>query len=89
MSALREAEDLARTGPVWQDMPTADRIRSIYEQITEDVLEGRVDQPPLLERLRRSESMVLTLCCMLSDCGVSDEELTRLGDGLLGGEEQT
>jgi hypothetical protein len=50
---LREAEDIARIEmPAW---PTADRIRDIYEQITEDVLNGKTTQPPLLQRLREAE----------------------------------
>jgi len=45
MRWLREAEDIARIEmPAW---PTAaDRIRDIYEQLTDDVLNGRTDRPP-------------------------------------------
>jgi uncharacterized protein with PhoU and TrkA domain len=51
--ALRDAEDIARVEmPAW---PTADRIRDIYEQIGEDVLNGKTTKPPLLQRLREAE----------------------------------
>jgi hypothetical protein len=51
---LRDAEDIARIEmPAW---PTADRIRDIYEQISEDVLNGKTTKPPLLERLRNAEA---------------------------------
>jgi hypothetical protein len=50
---LRDAEDIARMEmPAW---PTADRIRDIYEQVSEDVLNGKTSKPPLLQRLRESE----------------------------------
>jgi hypothetical protein len=56
---LREAEDIARIEmPAW---PTADRIRDIYEQVGEDVLNGRTTVPPLLQRLRESEARVEAL----------------------------
>lgn len=49
---LREAEDIARIEmPGW---PTADRIRDIYEQVSEDVLNGRTSVPPLLQRYREA-----------------------------------
>lgn len=50
---LREAEDIARIE--MPASPTADRIRDIYEQITEDVLNGKTTRPPLLQRLREAE----------------------------------
>lgn len=51
---LREAEDIARIEmPAW---PTADRIRDIYEQVSEDVLNGKRNIPPLLQRLREAEA---------------------------------
>lgn len=51
---LREAEDIARVEmPAW---PTADRIRSIYEQVTEDVLNGRESVPPMRQRLTEAEA---------------------------------
>lgn len=40
MRHLRDAEDLARLDPNFSRLPTADRIRFIYEQITEDVYKG-------------------------------------------------
>jgi hypothetical protein len=50
---LRAAEDIARIEmPAW---PTADRIRDIYEQVSEDVLNGKTTKPPLLQRLRALE----------------------------------
>lgn len=46
---LRDAEDLSRMErPAW---PTADRIRSIHEQITFDVMNGRVNVPPVMQQL--------------------------------------
>jgi hypothetical protein len=46
---LRKAEDLARAElPKW---PTADRVRSIYEQITADLLEGTTSVAPIAQRL--------------------------------------
>jgi hypothetical protein len=51
---LREAEDIARTEmPAW---PTADRIRDIYEQVGEDVLNGKKTIPPLRQRLAEAEA---------------------------------
>lgn len=51
---LREVEDIARMGmPAW---PTADRIREIYEQISDDVLNGRSSVPPLKQRLSEAEN---------------------------------
>lgn len=58
---LRDAEDLTRLNPdLWPDSIAADRIRSIYEQITEDVLEGSTRRPPLLERLKTTEDSLMT-----------------------------
>jgi hypothetical protein len=39
-----------------RDGETADRIRDIYERVSEDVLNGRVSKPPLLQRLREAEA---------------------------------
>lgn len=51
---LREAEDIARIEmPAWS---TADRIRDIYEQVGEDVLNGTTSRPPLLQRLGEAET---------------------------------
>jgi hypothetical protein len=56
MRWLREAEDIARIEmPAW---PTADRIRSIYEQITADVLNGKTSVPPIRQRLTEAEAEV-------------------------------
>jgi hypothetical protein len=56
---LRDAEDIARLEmPAW---PTADRIRSIYEQITADVLEGSTWMPPIRERLDTAETELAAL----------------------------
>jgi hypothetical protein len=53
---LRDAEDLARLRmPAW---PTADRIRDIYEQIGDDLLNGRSSVPPLKQRLREADAEV-------------------------------
>jgi hypothetical protein len=52
---LREAEDMARIEqPAW---PTADRIRTIYEQVSEDILNGRTTVPPIAQRLRECEAV--------------------------------
>ncbi len=60
---LREAEDIARVEmPGW---PTADRIRAIYEQITEDVLNGRTSVPALRERAEKAEAKVERLRWLL------------------------
>jgi hypothetical protein len=54
---LREAEDIARTEmPAW---PTADRIRDIYEQITDDLLNGKTTVPPLKQRLAEAEQALV------------------------------
>lgn len=71
---LRDAEDIARVNkPAW---PTADRIRSIYEQITEDVLNGRTSLPSVLERLESAESESESLRAALA-------ELVREADWLV------
>jgi hypothetical protein len=58
--ALRDAEDLTRLNPdLWPDSIAADRIRSIYEQVNEDVLEGSTARLPLLERLRTTEEALM------------------------------
>lgn len=50
MNAMRDAEDYARmTMPAW---PTADRIRSVYEQLSVDVINGRSSVPTRLEQVR-------------------------------------
>jgi hypothetical protein len=55
---LREAEDIARTEmPAW---PTADRIRDIYEQVGDDVLNGKTDVPPLKQRLAEAEQALVS-----------------------------
>jgi len=41
MRHLRDAEDYARLDANFQGMPTADRIRFIYEQITDDIYNGQ------------------------------------------------
>jgi hypothetical protein len=62
---LREAEDIARLEmPAW---PTADRIREIYEQITEDVLNGKTDVPPLRQRLAEAEADNARLLAAIED----------------------
>lgn len=54
MRWLREAEDLARVEmPAW---PTADRIRDIYEQVGEDVLNGKTSVPPIRQRLAAADA---------------------------------
>lgn len=53
---LREAEDIARLE--MPALPTADRIREIYEQVTEDVLNGKTTVPPLRERLTVAEAAI-------------------------------
>jgi len=53
---LREAEDIARVET--PALVTADRIRDIYEQVTEDVLNGKASIPPLRERLAKAERRV-------------------------------
>jgi hypothetical protein len=49
MRHLRDAEDLARLDPNFSRLPTADRIRFIYEQITEDVYNGSSGSPGKFE----------------------------------------
>lgn len=64
---LREAEDIARVEmPAY---PTADRIREIYEQITEDVLNGLVYVPPLRQRLVEAEAETERLQKVLATIG--------------------
>ena len=61
---LREAEDIARIEmPAW---PTADRIRDIYEQVNEDVQNGRTTVPPLRQRLAEAEAELERLQEVLS-----------------------
>jgi hypothetical protein len=56
---LRDAEDIARIEmPAW---PTADRIRDIYEQITDDLLNGKTTVPPLRQRLADAEAEIARL----------------------------
>lgn len=56
---LRDAEDIARSEmPGW---PTADRIRDIHEQITDDLLNGRTSVPPLKQRLAEAENALRIL----------------------------
>lgn len=56
---LRAAEDIARVEmPAW---PTADRIRDIYEQISDDLLNGKTTVPPLKQRLREAEEALRAL----------------------------
>ena len=72
MRWLREAEDIARIEmPGW---PTADRIRDIYEQLSEDVLNGNLSRPPLLERLSEWERALKIVCdaSNLSDKQIED-----------------
>lgn len=53
---LREAEDIARIEmPAW---PTADRIRSIYEQVTADVLDGKTTKPPIARQLTEAQERI-------------------------------
>jgi hypothetical protein len=42
---LRDAEDYARLNHNFERLPTADRIRFIYEQITEDIYNGSSSKP--------------------------------------------
>jgi hypothetical protein len=44
--------------PAW---PTADRIRDIYEQITDDLLNGKTTVPPLKQRLASFEAALAYL----------------------------
>lgn len=55
---LEQVERTEIEMPAW---PTADRIRDIYEQITDDLLNGRTSVPPLKERLAISESHATAL----------------------------
>jgi hypothetical protein len=74
--ALRDAEDIARVEyPEW---PAADRVRSVYEQITADLLDGTVTRPPLVRRLRDSEERALRLANALDDAGVSEARIQEL-----------
>jgi hypothetical protein len=73
---LRDAEDIARIE--MSHMPTADRIRSIYEQIAADLLNGTTTVPPIAQRLRESEARCGRLATALSDAGVPDERLQEL-----------
>jgi hypothetical protein len=77
--ALRDAEDLARLNPwgIWENMATADRIRSIYEQINEDVLEGRMSRPPLLQRLTVAEDNLRIACDRLAELNALDDLLSQ------------
>jgi hypothetical protein len=77
--ALRDAEDLVRLNPgLWGNVPTADRIREIYEQVTEDVLEGRATRPPLMQRVRIAEDNATILADRLAELGELDSVLARL-----------
>ena len=78
--ALRDAEDLARLNPwgIWENVPTADRIRSIYEQINEDVLEGSTARPPLLQRVAIAEGNLRVALDRLEELGALDDVLPRL-----------
>ncbi len=60
---LRHIEDYSRSH--WDegippegsfDEATADRARNIYEQITADLLEGKLDTPPITQRLSATEA---------------------------------
>jgi hypothetical protein len=67
---LRRAEDIARVErPGW---PTADRIRDIYEQVSDDVLNGKVSVPPLKQRLTEAERRVGELKRALKWIGYPD-----------------
>jgi hypothetical protein len=75
---LRDAEDIARM-EMPATMPTADRIRSIYEQISEDVLNGKTNRPPLLQQLRESEARCSRLAAaLMDDHGVSTAEINAM-----------
>lgn len=77
--ALRDAEDLTRLNPgIWRDSIAADRIRSIYEQINEDVLEGSTARPPLLERLAIAEDNLTLALNRLEELGALDDVLPKL-----------
>lgn len=54
---LRQAEDIARM-ELPTSSPTADRIRDIYEQVSEDVLNGKSNIPPLKQRLAEAETLI-------------------------------
>lgn len=77
---LRDAEDLTRLNPsLWPDkLGTADRIRSIYEQVNEDVLEGRTTRPPLLQRLAIAEDNLRVALNRLEELGALDDVLPQL-----------
>ena len=74
---LRDAEDLARLNPgLWPDRyGLADRIRSIHEQVTEDLMDGRTYIPPLLERLSITEGNLKLACDRLAELDALDDLL--------------
>jgi len=74
--SLRQAEDYARMRR--PQSPVADRVRSIYEQISEDILNGKVRVPPLLQRLRLSEQRALRMADELAKQGVSEARIAEL-----------
>lgn len=74
--ALRDAEDIARVE--YPDLPAADRVRSIYEQVTADLLEGKTNVPPIARRLRNSEARCLRLANALRSAGLSEKQITDL-----------
>lgn len=74
--ALRDAEDIARVER--PESPAADRVRSIYEQITADLLDGRTNLPPIARRLRNSQERCLRLANALADAGVTEKQIQDL-----------
>lgn len=74
--SLRQAEDLARIRR--PNLPIADRVRSIYEQVSEDILNGKLGTPPLVQRLRNSERRALRLADELAKEGVSEARIQEL-----------
>lgn len=77
---LRDAEDLARLNPdLWPDeRGLAERIRSIHEQVTEDLMNGQTYIPPLLERLQAAQNNLTIACDRLKELGALDEILPKL-----------
>ena len=76
---LRDAEDLARLNPgLWPERHgLADRVRSIHEQVTEDLMNGRTYTPPLLQRLAIAEDNLKLACDRLAELDALDDLLPR------------
>jgi len=64
---LRDIEDYYRMKsgtPVSFNMIRADRARSLYEQISEDFLNGKINQPTMRERAEGAEYALEYTECM-------------------------